>query len=95
MKHFTYCIQDENGMHARPAGTLATYAKRFDSKIRVLANQKEADGKRLLSLMSLGATHGTELTFIIEGEDEERAAEELERFCRDGMNGGALPQKGN
>ena len=89
MKQFTYCIKDENGMHARPAGMLATYAKRFDSNIRVLANQKEADGKRLLSLMSLGATHGTELTFIIEGSDEEQAAKELARFCEDGMSGTA------
>ena len=29
MKEFTYIIQDKNGMHARPAGRLATFAKQF------------------------------------------------------------------
>ena len=82
MKQFTYSIEDPNGMHARPAGALATFAKRFQSDVRVKAGEKEADGKRLLSLMSLGATHGTLLTFTVTGEDEEVAAAEIEQFLR-------------
>ena len=88
MKEFTYTITDKNGMHARPAGKLATYAKRFSSDIRVRTNEKEADGKRLLSLMGLGATHGTMLTFVISGEDEDTACEELDRYCRESWNDG-------
>lgn len=86
MKQFTYQIEDPNGMHARPAGALATFAKRFLSDIRVSAGAKEADAKRLLSLMSLGAIHGTELRFSITGEDEDTAARELESFCRTQWN---------
>ena len=78
MKQFFYRIQDPNGLHARPAGQLATFAKRFSSEIRVSANGKEVDGKRLLALMSLGAVHGTELAITINGEDEEQAATSLE-----------------
>lgn len=85
MKQFTYCIEDPNGMHARPAGMLAAFAKRFDAEIRVEANGKKADGKRLLSLMSLGAVCGTELCFTITGSDEETAAAKLEAFCRGDM----------
>ena len=85
MKQITYRMEDENGLHARPAGMLATFAKRFQSKIRVLANGKEADGKRLLALMSLGAVSNTELTVLIDGEDEDRAAKELEAFFQNGM----------
>lgn len=94
MKEFTYIIEDPNGMHARPAGMLVTFAKRFGSDIRVKAGEKEADGKRLLSLMSLGAVHGTELTFRIFGEDEDSAATALEEFCRTQLKGGAK-QGGN
>lgn len=86
MKQFIYRIQDKNGMHARPAGMLATFAKRFQSEITVHANDKKANGKRLLSLMSLGAVSGTELVFIIEGEDEDEAAKALEAFCQNGPN---------
>ena len=82
MREFTYQIEDPNGMHARPAGRLATFSKQFDADIRVRAGEKEADGKRLLALMSLGATHGTELAFSICGEDEENAATSLEVYLR-------------
>ena len=88
MKQFTYRIEDENGMHARPAGKLATYAKRFVSEVSVSANGKQADGKRLLSLMSLGAAKGTALEFTITGEDEEQACRTLLRFCEENLNGG-------
>ena len=86
MKEFTYTIQDKDGMHARPAGRLAMCAKQFASDIRVSANGKTADGKRLISLMMLGAVLGTTLTFSVTGEDEEKAALELERFCRTQWN---------
>ena len=88
MKRYMYTIQDPNGMHARPAGALVTFAKQFSSSIRVRAGGKEADAKRLLSLMSLGATCGTELTFEVEGADEDRAVTELERFFADQANKG-------
>ena len=83
MKEFTYQIADPNGLHARPAGKLATFAKQFESEIRIKSGEKEADGKRLLALMSLGALHGSTLAFCITGADEERAREALEAFCRE------------
>jgi phosphocarrier protein len=88
MIEFTCQIQDPNGMHARPAGRLATYAKQFKSEIRVEFGGKTADAKRLLSLMSLGAGGGATLTLRVEGEDEERAAAELQKFLAEALGGG-------
>ena len=88
MKEFTYQIEDPNGMHARPAGKLATFAKQFSSSVRVSAGEKEADGKRLLALMSLGATRGTVLHFVLEGDDEATACRELETYCRESWGQG-------
>ena len=88
MKEFTYVIQDKNGMHARPAGKLATFAKRFSSQVKVSCGEKEADGKRLLALMSLGATHGAMLKFTITGEDENEALPALEAICKDSWGNG-------
>lgn len=95
MKEFTYTIEDPNGMHARPAGMLATFAKRFQSEIRIKAGAREADAKRLLSLMSLGATCGTCLTVSVSGEDEELAAKELESYFRDKMQNAKKPSEGS
>jgi phosphocarrier protein len=83
MKTFTYRLEDENGLHARPAGVLATFAKRFGASVEIQLGEKRADAKRLLSLMTLGARHGDDLCFCISGEDEESAARALEVFCRE------------
>lgn len=83
MRTFTYKIEAEHGIHARPAGRLVSCAKRFTSEIRIRNGEREADAKQLLSVMGLGARCGDELTFTVVGEDEESAARELEQFCRE------------
>ncbi|MBP5384154.1 MAG: HPr family phosphocarrier protein, partial [Lachnospiraceae bacterium] len=52
---FTYVIRDELGIHARPAGLLAKQASGFKSNIVIRVGDAEADAKRLISLMKLGA----------------------------------------
>lgn len=74
MKTFTYKINGKNGMHARPAGALVNAAKGFSSDIKIRKGDRDADAKRLFSVMSLGAREGDELDFIINGGDEEAAA---------------------
>ncbi len=88
MKEFCYKIEDPNGMHARPAGKLANFAKQFEEEIHVAYREKEADAKRLLSLMSLGAVFGSVLCFRITGAREEETARELERFCNEAWGSG-------
>ena len=88
MKEYQCTITAENGMHARPAGMLANSLRKFSSNIKVSTAEKQADGKRLLSLMSLGAVQGTVLTFHIVGTDENEALHEIENFCRKQLMGG-------
>lgn len=88
MKQFSYQIEDPNGLHARPAGQLVSVAKRYACAVRVRLGEKEVDGKRLLAMMSLGALHGSELRFTLDGTDEDEAARALEAACR------ALGQQG-
>ena len=83
MREFTYTIKDEHGVHARPAGLLASAAKAFGAAVAVECRGKSADGKRLLSLMSLGARCGDELRFRVEGSDEDEAADTLQRRCEE------------
>ena len=87
MIEFTYRVEDPNGIHARPAGKLATFAKQFVSEIQVTANGNKADGKRLLSLMTLGAKQGALLTFTVSGQDEVTAAEQLREYLKNSYGG--------
>ena len=83
MKKFKFIIIDKNGLHARPAGMIASKAKQFKSDIFVYCDEKQADAKRLLSLMSLGAVSGKTLVFEIVGDDEEAASLEIEKICKE------------
>ena len=80
MKEMKYVITDPLGMHARPAGMLVKAVAPYSSKITVTAPTGTADARHLMALMRLAAKQGMELTVTIEGDDEERAAAELQAF---------------
>lgn len=83
MKSFTFTIKDKNGLHARPAGVISATSKGFSSNVTIKCKEKEADGKRLLSVMALGAKCGQTLEFEIEGKDEEESLSALKRVCEE------------
>ena len=88
MKEFTFTVEDESGIHARPAGMIVNCAKKYKATVCVKTPEKEADGKRLLSVMSLGAVKSTPVTFVIDGEDEAAAARDLEALCKEQLGHG-------
>ncbi|MEL7654911.1 MAG: HPr family phosphocarrier protein [Bacillota bacterium] len=81
MKSFKYVITEDVGIHARPASLLVKEATTYASTITIESGGKRADVKRMLALMALGVKCGQEVTFFIEGDDEDIAAAELEAFC--------------
>lgn len=85
MKEFKYTIQDELGIHARPAGMLVKQAAGFKSAITLSNGVKSADAKRIMAVMGMGVKQGQEVTVTIEGEDEEAAAAAVEAFFRENL----------
>ena len=85
MKEFRYALRDENGIHARPAGKLVKLAKSFRSTITASFGVKNADVKKLVSLMGLGVKKGDEIIVLVEGEDEEEAASRLSQYFRENL----------
>ena len=85
MKTFDYTITDALGIHARPGGELVKVAKPFASKITLSCNGKTADAKRLIAVMSLGAKQSHVVAVNIEGDDEDAAAETMEKFFKDNL----------
>lgn len=71
-------IQNETGMHARPAQLLVQTAGKYRSRITIRnENGAEADAKSILGLMSMALTKGTKVTIEAEGPDEKEAVEAL------------------
>ncbi len=85
MKEFTYTIKDEVGLHARPANVVSKEARKYNSKIVVSFNGKTAELRKLMQVMSLGARCGDEIKIVIEGEDEDKAFEELVPFLEENL----------
>ena len=55
MAKFTYVVQDNEGIHARPAGMLAKEAKALEGvKVTIAGNGKTADATRLMAIMAMG-----------------------------------------
>lgn len=82
MKTIQYTITDELGIHARPAGLFVKMAGGFQSDIIVSKDGKEANAKRIMALMGLSATKGTEITVKVEGPDEDEAVKAVEEFLK-------------
>ena len=85
MKEIKYVITDQVGIHARTAGLLVNLAKAAASSITVSKGDKSAEMKKLMKLMSLGIKQGDEITVKVEGEDEDKVAEQLEAFLKENL----------
>ena len=85
MKEIRYIIKDEIGLHARPAGQLVRLAGNYPCAVTIHTAAAQADAKRLLAVMKLGAAKDTELTITFDGEKEEEAAQEIEAFLKENL----------
>ena len=73
----TVVIKNPQGLHARPASLFVNLAQRFHATIEVVKEENIVDGKSILSILTLAATMGTELTIRAEGEDAQSALDAL------------------
>ena len=71
-------ITNSSGLHARPASLWVQMASRYRSSIKIKSNNSEVEGKSILGILSLGLAAGSKFELIVDGEDEQEAAENLE-----------------
>lgn len=68
------------GLHARAAARFVQMACRFQSRIDVSRDNRTANGKSILGLLTLVGRQGTHLTITAEGPDEAEAVKALVRL---------------
>ena len=73
-------IQISNGLEARPVAMLVQVASQFDSKVYINSGDKKVNAKSIMGMMSLGLDNGEEVTVSADGNDEEAAVAEIEKF---------------
>ncbi|OLN29722.1 HPr family phosphocarrier protein [Desulfosporosinus metallidurans] len=81
-------ITNSSGLHARPASLWVQMASRYKSSIKIKTNDSEVDGKSILGILSLGLSSGSQFQLIVDGADEQEAAENLEALVNNLENQG-------
>lgn len=70
-------INNQVGLHARPATFFIQKANEFKSSIWIEKQERRVNAKSLLGVLSLGIVKGTSITIIADGADEEDAIDTL------------------
>ena len=73
-------VQNQVGLHARPATFFVQKANEFKSSVWVEKDERKVNAKSLLGVLSLGITKGTSINIIADGSDEKDAVEVLVRL---------------
>lgn len=78
-------INTTTGLHARPASLLVDTADKYKAKVNIDFNDKTANAKSIISVLSLGLGKGDKFTLVVEGPDETEVMEELTEFIEQNL----------
>ena len=85
MKKANVVIENETGLHARPATELAKLAMKYKCTINLIVNGKVIDARSPLMIMSAGIKHKTELEILCDGENEDLALDDVKSFLENNI----------
>jgi len=81
----TVMVKNASGLHARPASAFTKEALKFSCKVSFSCKGKVFNAKSILQVLSAGATAGTEIEIICEGEDEAEALAAMVKAVESGL----------
>ncbi len=73
-------VKNKTGLHARPAAMFVQIANKYDSDITIIKEDQEVDGKSIMGILMLAAEKGSAITIVADGDDAEKAVEELSKM---------------
>ncbi len=79
-------VENQVGLHARPATFFIQKANEYKSSIWVEKEERRVNAKSLLGVLSLGIVGGTSIRLIADGTDEQAAVEGLVKLINSGFN---------
>ena len=75
-------IENETGLHARPATEISKEAMKYKSDIKFVVNGKTLNAKSPLMIMAAGIKSKSEIEIVCDGEDENEALESLKTVIK-------------
>lgn len=83
MIEIEYQIDNELGLHARPAALFVQCTNRFLSDVFIQKGNKKVDGKSIMGVMSLGIGKGENIKIMADGPDEQEVMEAIEKLIKE------------
>ena len=78
-------VNNQVGLHARPATFFIQKANSYKSSIYVEKDDRRVNAKSLLGVLSLGVVKDMTITLIADGADETDALDGLEELIKNGL----------
>ena len=78
-------INNNGGLHARPATYFIKKANSYNSSIWIQKDDRKMNAKSLLGVLSIGIAKGMTVTLIADGPDEKAALDGLEELINSGF----------
>ncbi len=78
-------VKNKSGLESKVAAKFIQKASNYKSSIWIERDERKANAKSLLGLLSLSIGNGSRIVLITEGIDEETAMKELEEYINSGM----------
>jgi phosphocarrier protein HPr len=79
-------VQNQVGLHARPATFFIQKANEYKSSIWVEKEERRVNAKSLLGVLSLGIVGNTKIKIIADGSDENDAVDGLINLIESGFS---------
>ena len=79
-------VQNQVGLHARPATFFIQKANEFKSSLWIEKEERRVNAKSLLGILSLGIVGGTSIRIIADGSDEQVAVDGLVDLVESGFS---------
>ncbi len=78
-------VQNQVGLHARPATFFIQKANEYKSSIWVEKDERRVNAKSLLGVLSLGIVGGTQIRIVADGADDQQAIDGLVKLVESGF----------
>jgi phosphocarrier protein HPr len=78
-------IQNEFGLHARPAALIAAIAQKANSKVWMIRNEEKVDASSIIDILTLACQKGKEVTIQIEDSSDMDVLEKIADLFQKGF----------
>ncbi len=81
-------IVNRLGLHARAAVKVVSLCSKYVSSVVLVVNGRRAEGRRMMAILMLSATVGSQVLIQAQGPDEKEAIEAVTRLISNGFGEG-------